>query len=138
MARPVNILAEHHLIVKSTSPTFTLKADSLRPYIIERGVWHLRVLNFANTGDIQGSEHYPKQFRLVSPNVTSPLEHPLILTTFNASGHQGNSFVFNNSDYYRINHPSSVLLFELQSVDGSASSTTGACMITVALVQESG
>ena len=138
MARPVNILAEHHLIVKTTNPTFILKADSLRPYIIERGVWHLRALKFANAGNIQGSEEYPKQFRIVSPNVTSPLEHPLILTTFNASGHQGNSFVFNNSDYYRINHPSSVLQFELQSVDGSPSTITGTCILTIALVQESG
>jgi len=137
MGRPVNIVAEHHFLVKSGTSTFKLEAESLRPYQINRGSWRLRVLNFANEGELRGSSAFPKEFRIVSPNVTSPLSIPLTLISFGTAGHQGQCFVFDHSDYYCINHPSSVLLLELQSVDGNSTTITEHCYMTVALVQTS-
>ncbi len=83
---------------------------------------------------------FPRGLRLVSLNVTSENERPLILASFSKEALEAHkrALIFDRSRTFLLSHPSDNLYFELQALDGnSVIVPKGALLLLgVALIQE--
>ncbi len=134
------IESEHHLDAVFASNKFQLDASGLRPYLITQGRWYIKVQYFASTAPLEGRGIFQTGLRLISLNVTSANERPLVLAAFSA-----HDFVdrrccatFEHTRPFLITHPSDRLLFEVQTLEGGpvALPKNSFLLFGVALIQE--
>ncbi len=137
---PNKIESEHHLEVVSTSSKFNLDVSSLRPYLVTQGRWFVKVQHFSSTKALEGVGIFPAGLRLVSINITSANERPLILSSFSQEVFEAHKrvLVFDHARPFLLSHPSHQLQFELQAVDGNkvVVPKESLLLLGVALIQE--
>ncbi len=89
---------------------------------------------------LEGVGIFPAGLRLVSINITSANERPLILSSFSQEVFEAHKrvLVFDHARPFLLSHPSHQLQFELQAVDGNkvVVPKESLLLLGVALIQE--